>query len=176
MTRVALFTFGLFREAAEHPSNQGFHDRNDANLAAAERSDGFIDRSGYDGDPGPQSWGVQVYPHFYVERGDGWSPATLSLWRDLESIVAFVYSGIHAEALSHGRQWFLKGEWPPYVAWWVADDHRPDWAEGVARYEYLHEHGASPHAFNLRQPYSADGNRIEIDRKRVKAKVDANAA
>jgi len=78
--RLALFTFGIFREPAEHPVNDGFHTRNDSILAAVEHSDGFVARSGYDGEPGPASWCVQVYPDFYIERGDGWSPETLSLW------------------------------------------------------------------------------------------------
>ena len=69
---------------------------------------------------GPQSWGEQVYPRFYVERGDGWSPSTLSLWRDLTALMAFSYSGIHAEAMRHGREWFVKPTWPGYVLWWVA--------------------------------------------------------
>src|SRR5262245_42473400 len=82
------------------------HDRNDRNFRAAESSDGFIARSGYDGEPGPESCGKQVFPRFYVERGDGWSPSTLSLWRDLELPMAFTYAGIHAEAMRYGREWF----------------------------------------------------------------------
>ncbi len=108
--RAALFTFGVFREPSEHPVNQGFHARNDPVLAAVEQSGGFIARSVYDDDPGPGSWGEQVYPDFYVERGDGWSPETLSLWEDLESIAAFTYHGLHAEALRLGREWFVTPE------------------------------------------------------------------
>ena len=124
---AALFTFGIFREPAEHPANDGFHLRNDPILSAVEESDGFVARSGYDGEPGPASWGTQVYPEFYVERGDGWSPETLSLWEDLESIAAFSYHGLHAEALRLGRNWMVTPEWPPYVLWWVAPDQRPEW-------------------------------------------------
>ena len=35
-----------------------------------------------------------------VRLGDGWTPATLSLWRDLESAMAFSYAGLHAEAVN----------------------------------------------------------------------------
>jgi len=34
---VALYTFGQFILPSEHPDNRGFHDRNDANLAAVEK-------------------------------------------------------------------------------------------------------------------------------------------
>ncbi len=172
--RLAVFTFGLFRKPADDPANQGFYDRNDGNLAAAERSDGFIARSGYDGDPGPETWGEQVFPRFYVERGDGWTPATLSLWEDLESIFAFAYTGYHAEALRHGRTWFREGDWPPYVAWWVAGDHRPDWAEAVARHEQLYDEGPGPAAFNFAKPFTAAGEPTEIDRARAKDKAARN--
>jgi Domain of unknown function (DUF3291) len=113
--RLALYNFGMFLLPAAHPSNQGFHDRNDLNFAVAEQSDGFIARSGYAGEPGPESWGNQVYPRFYVERGDEWSPSTLSLWRDLSSPMAYSYTGIHAEAMRQARDWFVKPEWPGYL-------------------------------------------------------------
>lgn len=165
--RLALYTFGIFREPAEHPANDGFHARNDAALLQAERSAGFIARSGYDGDPGPESWGVQVWPRWYVERGDGWSPATLSLWRDVESIVAFAYHGIHGDAVRHGREWFRKGPWPPIVLWWVADHYRPDWREAVARHEHLADNGPSPYAFNFAHVFDADGRPTDIERTMV---------
>ncbi len=105
----------MFRERAENPVNQGFRDREPANLEAVERAPGFIGRAGYAGEPDGESWGVQVYPRFYVERGDGRAPSTLSLWADLESLMAFTYSGLHAEAMRHASEWFLPKSWPPYL-------------------------------------------------------------
>ena len=76
---VALYTFGQFILPSEHPDNRGFHDRNDANLAAVDRAEGLIGRSGYEGDLGPESWGPQVFPRFWQDPfGDGWAPSTLS--------------------------------------------------------------------------------------------------
>lgn len=167
--RVALFTFGIFIQPSDHPSNAGFHERNDPVLLAAEGANGFIARSGYPDEPGPDCWGQQVYPRFYQERGDAWSPATLSLWRDLESPMAFSYFGLHAEALAHGRAWFQKPEWPPYVAWWVDGDHVPDWTEAVERHEHLHDHGSTDFAFNFKQPFDASGRKTKIDLQKVKA-------
>ncbi len=86
---LALYTFGIFAKPANDPANNGFHELNDAVLMLVDRSEGLIARSGYASDPGPASWGEEVYPRFYEERGDGWSPATLSLWRDLESLFSF---------------------------------------------------------------------------------------
>lgn len=167
--RLALYTFGVFIERANAPANDGFHRRNDPILAAVERAPGFIARSGYAGDPGPASWGQETYPRFYEERGDGWSPATLSLWQDLESPLAFSYFGLHAEALAHGRSWFRKPEWPPYALWWVDADTVPDWTEAVARHAHLHEHGPTARAFDFKHPFDASGRPADIDRDKVKA-------
>jgi Domain of unknown function (DUF3291) len=172
--RLALYTFGIFRERSDHPVNQGFHDRNDGNLRAVALSEGFIARSGYLGDPGPASWGAQVFPRFYVERGDGWSPSTLSLWENLVAPMAFSYGGLHAEALRHGREWFHKPVWPPYVLWWVAHDHTPSWTEAVAKHEYLHDHGISAAAFDFKNPFDEDARPTTIDRESLQRTIWLN--
>jgi hypothetical protein len=170
--RLALYTFGVFRLPSEHPANDGFHARNDANFLAAEESAGFIARSGYDDEPeGPESWGEQVYPRFYVERGDGWSPATLSLWTDLTSLMIFAYSGIHAEAMRHARDWFEKGKFPGYALWWVSADETPHWRHATTRLEHLHDHGPSPFAFDFKTAFDAEGRRVEVDKEAVRKGV-----
>lgn len=178
--RLALYTFGIFRKPSADPVNDSFHARNDINLTAVEMAEGFIARSGYDGDPGPASWGSHAYPRFYT-GSDPHSPSTLSLWTDLESPMAFTYGGIHAEALARGREWFLKPNpypqkpaWPPYVLWWVDADHVPDWQEAVARHEYLHDHGACAHAFDWHSPFDDHDRPTTIDRDLVRLKSQIN--
>jgi hypothetical protein len=173
--RAAPYTFGVFRVPADHPINEGFHTRNDPIFAAVEQADGFIARSGYVGEPGPASWGVQGYPDFYVERGDGWSPATLSLWEDLESITTFSYHGLHAEALRLGRNWMLAPEWPPYVLWWVAPDHIPDWSEAVDRHKCLHINGPRRGTFNFSLAFDPDGQMAKLGAARIAEKARLNA-
>ena len=147
-SHLALYTFGIFIKPAEDPANDGFHNLNDPHFALVEHAAGFIARSGYADDPGPECWGEQVYPQFYRERGDGWSPATLSLWQDIEAAMAFTYSGLHAEALKRGKEWFRKPQWPPYAAWWVNAKQTPGLArsrgapQGVAR-QGVHARGHS---------------------------------
>ncbi len=167
--RLALYTFGIFSAPSDDPINDGFHKRNDPILAAVDHAPGFVARSGYAGEPGPEPWGDEVYPRFYSERGDGWSPATLSIWIDLESAMAFAYFGVHAEALTHGREWFLQPQWPPYVAWWISGGHVPTWADAVVRHEHLHDRGSSAFAFNFKSPFDAEGRGSTIDRDRMKS-------
>lgn len=173
---VALYTFGIFIEPADHPNNAGFGERNDPIFRLVEHADGFIARSGYEDDEDPESerWGEEVYPDFYRELGDGRSPATLSLWQDLESPMAFSYFGLHAEALSHGRTWFRKPEWPPYVAWWVEENHVPIWREAVEHHQHLHDHGPTATAFNFKQVFDVAGVSTSIDNHKIKAIVARN--
>lgn len=174
MLRVAMFTFGILREASEHPQMQGFFDRDPHVFAAAEQSDGFIARSGYEGDDGPPIWGEKAYPRFFDGIDDDWTPATLTLWEDLESVIAFAYFGLHDEALKRGREWFKTPAWPTHAAWWVSPDHIPQWIEAKTRHEYLHDHGPSPYAFDLQHPFGPEESPIEVNRELVKAKVVIN--
>lgn len=166
---LALYTFGQFIRPSGDAANDGFHALNDPVFRIADRAEGLIARSGYASDEGPQPWGPEVYPRFYEERGDGWSPATLSLWRDIESLFAFTYSGLHAEALRRGREWFRQGGWPPLVLWWHDGAGLPSWAEGVTRYEALHDHGPGPRAFTFRDAYDSAGRPATVDKTRVRA-------
>lgn len=124
-------------------------------------------RSGYASDPGPASWVNEVYPELYRERGDGWSPAALSLWTDLESLFAFTDFGLHARALSRGREWFRPPEWPPLVVWWHEGNEYPSWSVGVLRHKHLHENGPSPYAFTFKTPFDQHGNPTKLDKSRV---------
>jgi hypothetical protein len=158
----------MFREPADSPRNQGFRDREPATFDAVERAPGFIGRAGYADEPDRESWGARVYPRFYVERGDGSAPSTLSLWTDIESLMAFTYSGPHAEALRRGSDWFMPKSWPPYVLWWVEAARRPDWREAVARFERLHDRGPTPEAFHFKAPFDELGRPTMVDMKKVK--------
>jgi hypothetical protein len=174
--RLAMYNFGLHVGPYDAPEVQGFLRREPANFAAAERAAGFVGRSGYPGEPGPHSWGPQVFPRFIQGSGFESAPSSLSLWRDIESLMAFTYAGVHADALKNARNWNLKGYWPPLVLWWVEPDRSgsPDWREGADRLEQLHDYGSGPTAFTFKQAFDPDGLPYEVDRDRVKALMGEN--
>jgi hypothetical protein len=171
--RLAIYNFGLFVAPYESPEVTGFRLREASNFEAAERSEGFGGRSGYPGEPGPRSWGPQVFPRFIKGSGFDTAPSSLSLWADIESLMAFSYSGVHADALKHAGMWQVERRWPALVLWWT--DRRPDWAEAVERFEHLHDHGPGPTAFHFKDPYGPDAERISIDRARVRDLAALNA-
>lgn len=173
---IALYTFGLFRAPAEDAANDEFHARGVDVLEEIDQAAGFIARSGYDDEVNPSSWGVQVFPHFYVEAGDGWAPSTLSLWQDLAAPVAYTYHGpLHATALRKGREWFREGDWPPYVAWWRDDLGQPTWAEGVERFEAFAKNGPSSSGFMFNAPFDHAGASTKVAAAAVRTYAEQNA-
>ena len=172
MPRIALVTFGILQAHEDHPQVQGFVDRSGSVFARAEASNGHIDhyrgqRDQYRVSAEGCLFGAYETGRFVTADLAGLEAQTLSLWTDLEAVFAFAYGVIHAEALRHRTEWFLKPEWPSYAAWWVADDDWPGWREANARLEHVHDHGASPAAFDFRSPFDADGCPVNLDRGRV---------
>jgi hypothetical protein len=173
---LAMYNFGLHVAAADAPEVQGFVRREPLNFAAAEKAQGFVGRSGYRGTPGPRSWGVMAYPRFLKGSGFDSGPSSLSLWQDIESLMAFAYAGVHAEALEKRPQLEHKERLAAAGAlvgrgWSPAGLGAGSWP----RLEWLHDHGAGPGAFTFKEAYSPDGEPLEIDRGRVKALIEANA-
>ncbi|NKQ35372.1 MAG: DUF3291 domain-containing protein [Chloroflexi bacterium] len=121
---------------------------------------------------GAHTWqGRSNPPIFKDEEFSDRTPQTLSLWDDLESVFAFAYNGIHAEALSKRKEWFEHPKWPFYVAWWVEDEYTPSWEEAYERYDKLLRDGSSPEAFDFKHPFGSDGQPVKIDREVVKRKA-----
>jgi hypothetical protein len=173
---LAIYNFGLHVDDYESPRVEGFRLRGPLNFEAANRAEGFAGRSGYDGEPGPESWGEKVYPRFIAGSGFLDAPSSLSLWVSLEALMAFSYNGVHADALKHARNWNQRQAWPALVLWWVAEGDRPVWADGAERLEHLADHGPTPRAFTFKTPFCPDGKAIGIDREGVKAITARNAA
>lgn len=169
MARVAFMTTGVLHAPGDDPRVQGFVDRTDAVFALAESGDGFLGRDIPVGTTGERSWGDWAAPAIFQKEADaGRMAQTLSLWRDLESVSAFAYNGLHAEALSKRKEWFVTPAWSSYVAWWVDDDHTPSWQEACERFDRLHREGSTSVAFNFKQPFDSNGQVVELDRASIK--------
>ena len=172
MARLAIMTFGVLREPWGSPGVAGFEARLDRTFAAADASPGVIGRDETeitdwtmaDDDPRWGPWGRYRLPEVYPDDRSDLSitreATTLSLWRDIESVFAFAYSGLHLEALQKRGEWFEARRWPTYVAWWIADDRLPTWAEAADRLDRLHAEGPTPDAFDFHHPFDPDGRPV----------------
>ena len=156
--RIAFFTYGVLKQPIGHPEVQGFVDRVESVYGAAEGSLGFFARSERNIQTWEHSWGPVLAPRCTPEGVTLNELAmALSLWRDLQSVAAFAYSSAHGEALSKRTDWFRKGAWPTYVAWWVGEHHIPNWKEAVDRIDHLHSNGSTPEAFTFKRPFDSTG-------------------
>jgi hypothetical protein len=163
--RISFFTLGVLKAPVGDPAVQGFVDRLGDVYAAAEGSAGFFARSVRNVQTWEHSWGPVIAPKCVPEGLALTQLAmTVSLWRDLESVAAFAYRGAHGEALSRRSDWVISGAWPSYVAWWVDEQHQPDWKEAVSRIDLLHTQGSTPAAFTFRQPFDSKGERATMRR------------
>lgn len=172
MPRLAFMTAATLHESYDHPRTQGFIERTGPTFAAAEASEGFIMRSLWPDPDDVRIWGEWVVPRMFQSIDyENLVPPTLSLWQDIESVFAFAYNGVHAEAFRKRREWFAPLTMPGYVAWWVADDHIPTWQEGSQRFDQLEAEGPAPAAFDFKHPYGPDGQPVRIDREVVRRKA-----
>jgi hypothetical protein len=175
---LAVYTFNQFVAPYQSERIKGFRDAEPATFRTIEKAEGFIARSGYVGEPGPESWGEQVFPSCWTNgNGDGWAPSTLSLWSSIESIMAATYQGPHGRLLRYGKDWHIPADHiPEYVLWWVPDGERPDWAAAVGRFEKLMVDGPNPNAFTFKTAFDVVGSRYTPDRVLIKDLAQRNAA
>jgi hypothetical protein len=77
----------------------------------------------------------------------------MSVWRDVESLRAYVYSSAHTDIMRRRREWFERMSEAYLVLWWVPRGHRPPLSEALARLTALRRHGPHAQAFGFRQAF-----------------------
>lgn len=164
-------TYGRLRKEFGHPTVQGFVDRIPRVYDSADSTPGFVDRSKRSLEDYSHSWGEIVTPKCWGGTTSLKSAATLSLWDDLESVVAFAYHGAHGEALKLRNAWFEHPKLPEHVAWWTEDGGSIDWQIATDMMDHLHAHGSTPHAFSIRAPFDPNGQPYKIDGGKVREKA-----
>jgi hypothetical protein len=77
----------------------------------------------------------------------------MSVWRDLQSLNAYVYTSAHAEIMRRRREWFERMGQAYVVLWWIPEGHRPSIAEAIAKLEALRKNGPTAEAFTFRNAF-----------------------
>lgn len=77
----------------------------------------------------------------------------MSVWRDIDSLQAFVYRSAHVEIMRRRREWFERMNEAYTVLWWVPQRHRPDLREAQDRLMHLRRYGADSYAFGFRDSF-----------------------
>ena len=75
--------------------------------------------------------------------------ATRSLWESVESLHAFVYSGLHRRYMNRTNEWFVDDGQINMVLWNVPDSEVPELEDARERLEHLREYGPTDRAFGF---------------------------
>ena len=146
--QLAQLNIARFRLPQEDPVNADFVNNLDRVNAIADQQPGFVWRLVGEGN---NALDIHAFDDQHVA-------SNLSVWNDVESLEAFVFSNeAHRDILRRRREWFDKLEFY-LVLWWVSAGHRPDLEEAKGRLECLQENGPTAEAFTFRDRYLSPGS------------------
>jgi heme-degrading monooxygenase HmoA len=138
---LAQLNIGRVRFPIDSPEMASFVEQLADVNAAAEAADGFIWRLR---DDGPGSTSFRMF-------GDDRTMVNMSVWRDLESLRAFVIGQAqHRTALQDRHRWFERASEPMTVCWYVQEGHEPTLQEAESMLVRLREEGEQDGLFPFR--------------------------
>ncbi|WP_328968535.1 DUF3291 domain-containing protein [Streptomyces sp. NBC_00239] len=141
--QLAQVNIGRIKYPTDAPEFKDFMDGLEPVNAVADRADGFVWRL--------QSESGDATDYRVLD--DDKMMINMSVWRDADSLTAFMYQGLHRELLARRREWFEHLKEAVTALWWVPAGHRPTVAEAEQRVLHLREHGPTPHSFTLRTSF-----------------------
>ncbi|MEV0903323.1 DUF3291 domain-containing protein [Streptomyces hokutonensis] len=144
---LAQVNIGRLQFPLDSPELKDFVDALDPVNAVADAAEGFVWRLQSD------SGNATDVPVL----GDDWLIINMSVWRDTNTLAAFMYQGRHRELLARRREWFERMREAMVALWWVPAGHRPTVAEAEERVLHLRAHGPTPYAFTLRMSFPPQG-------------------
>lgn len=148
--QLAQVNIAKFKVAQDDPLNADFINNLDRVNAVAELQPGFVWR--FTGD-GNDALDVQAFedPNIAIN---------MSVWRDTQSLVNFVYRhSAHTEIMRRRKEWFDNIEFH-MVLWWIEEDRRPTIEEAKVRLELLRQNGPSYSAFTFKAPFAPPSGEI----------------
>jgi len=132
----------------EGPEMQDFNDALDPVNALGEASRGFVWRLKSD---------EETQQEDLVFNDPSWL-VNLTVWEDLDSLMAFVRSELHLSIMKRRREWFTSLNEATMVLWWIPAGHIPTVAEAQERLEALRNNGPSSYAFGFSESFPAPGS------------------
>ncbi|MFD3733257.1 DUF3291 domain-containing protein [Streptomyces sp. NPDC058632] len=144
---LAQVNIARLKSPLDSPQLRDFVDNLDPVNADAEAADGFVWR--LQSEEG-NATDVAVF-------GDAWLILNMTVWRDINTLTAYMYQGRHREMLARRREFFERVQEAMTTLWWVPKGHRPTVAEAEARLLHLRAHGSTPYAFTLRTSFPQQG-------------------
>lgn len=128
------------------PRVQPFFDALDRVNALAEASPGFVWRLKDDGTGNAMA--IRYAP-------DPLMAVNMSVWRDADSLFAFVYRSAHTPEMARRKEYFERMQGAYQALWWVEAGTIPTVNDGLSRLWILDRYGPSADAFTFKARYPA---------------------
>jgi hypothetical protein len=153
MALAAIYTVGRLNHPFDHPVSREFYEMGYKVMRQASLSGNMIKEFSLDGVPIPEE-----------AKGKGYPVLTLTVWKSLQSLYRFTYSGKHSQALRNRHRWMepYQGNHLSYVVWWTENVKDVSWEEAFMRYIYYTQHGSTPFAFDFKQAFDKNGEKSSI--------------
>ncbi len=143
--QLAQLNIARFRLPKNNPVNADFVNNIDRVNEIGESQPGFVWRfigSGND------EMDAQVF-------GDSNIIINMSVWSDIDSLVAFTYrNDAHLEIMRRRKEWFDKMEFY-MVLWWIESGQYPSLEEAKHRLDILRQNGATAQGFTFKNTFPA---------------------
>ncbi|MEK5175300.1 DUF3291 domain-containing protein [Heyndrickxia sp. FSL W8-0496] len=153
MGLVAIYTVGRLHHPYDHPISREFYEMGYKVMRQASLSGNMIEEFSAEGVPFPEE-----------AKGDGYPVLTLTVWKSLQSLYQFTYSGRHSQALRSRRRWMepYQDKHLSYVVWWTEKVRDVSWEEAFKRYNYYKQNGSTSFAFDFKQAFDEQGETISM--------------
>jgi hypothetical protein len=148
MAIVSIYTVGRLNQPYDHPASREFYEMGYKVMRQASVSGHLIEEFSSDGVLNPEE-----------AKGKGYPIQTLTVWKSLESLYRFTYSGKHSQALRNRSRWMEPYEEKhlSYVVWWTETVKDVSWEEAFKRYSYYIQLGPTPFAFDFKDAFNEKG-------------------
>jgi hypothetical protein len=77
----------------------------------------------------------------------------MSVWEEIEDLMAYVYESKHLELLKSKNDWFTKLGDAHLALWWIEKGRLPTVAEALAKLDLIKQNGPSMNVFTFSQRY-----------------------
>jgi hypothetical protein len=149
---IAIYTVGRLKHPYEHAASRDFFEVGYEVYRQAGKTGQLIEEF--------SPIGVEIPTE--TIPGEGFPILTLTVWKSLQSLYRFTYSGQHKQALRDRNKWIEPHpeKQSTYVVWWTETVKDVSWEESFKRYDYYIQHGPSPFAFDFKHAFDEVGETI----------------
>ena len=131
----------------DHPQIAGFVSQLDTINALAEQSEGFIWRLKDEVSNNATALNPYQDPLMIVN---------MSIWKDVDSLMNYVYKSAHVAVFKQRKLWFEKPSKAHMALWWVKEGDLPTANDGKERLEYLQKNGSTAYAFSFAKIFNPE--------------------